>query len=102
MAIYSDLKSELKKKGINIINTDYYDLIEIWKSWYKGSVADFHFYNIKIADGTNVEVEKKTMSMAKKGAVDVEKLLWSNKCDIKLSTDEKTKALITLLLCSHK
>ena len=97
MAIYSDLKSELKKKGINIINTDYYDLIEIWKSWYKGSVADFHFYNIKIADGTNVEVEKKTMSMAKKGAVDVEKLLWSNKCDIKLSTDEKTKALWKVL-----
>lgn len=97
MAIYSDLRNELSKKGINIINTDYYELIEIWKSWYKGSVDDFHYYNIKIADGTEVEVEKKTMSMAKKGAVDVEKLLWSNKCDIKLSTDEKTKALWKVL-----
>ena len=97
MAIYSDLRNELNKKGINIINTDYYDLIEVWKSWYKGSVDDFHFYNIKIADGTEVEVEKKTMSMAKKGAVDIEKLLWSNKCDIKLSTDEKTKQLWQVL-----
>ena len=97
MAIYSDLKTQLSKNGIDIINTDYYDLIEVWKSWYKGSVDDFHFYNIKIADGSNVEVEKKTMSMAKKGAVDVEKLLWSNKCDIKLSTDEKTKQLWKIL-----
>ena len=97
MAIYNDLRNELNKKGIDIINTDYYELIEIWKSWYKGSVDDFHYYNIKVADGTEVEVEKKTMSMAKKGAVDVEKLLWSNKCDIKLSTDEKTKALWKVL-----
>jgi A118 family predicted phage portal protein len=97
MAIYSDLRNELNKKGIDIINTNYYDLIEVWKSWYKGSVDDFHFYNIKIADGTEVEVEKKTMSMAKKGAVDIEKLLWSNKCDIKLSTDEKTKQLWQVL-----
>ena len=97
MAIYSDLRNELNKKGINIINTDYYELIEIWKSWYKGSVDDFHFYNIKIADGTDVEVEKKTMSMAKKGSVDVEKLLWSNKCDIKLGSDEKTKRLWQVL-----
>ena len=97
MAIYSDLRNELSKEGINIINTDYYELVELWKSWYKGSVDDFHFYNIKIADGTEVEVEKKTMSMAKKGAVDIEKLLWSNKCDIKLSTDEKTKQLWQVL-----
>ena len=97
MAIYSDLRNELNKKGINIINTDYYEVVEMWKSWYKGSVDDFHFYNVKFADGTTGEVEKKTMSMAKKGAVDVEKLLWSNKCDIKLATDEKTKALWKVL-----
>lgn len=97
MAIYSDLKAQLNKNGIDIINTDYYKLIEIWKSWYKGSVDDFHFYNIKVADGSTQQVEKKTMSMAKKGAVDIEKLLWSNKCDIKLSTDEKTKQLWKIL-----
>lgn len=97
MAIYKDLKKQLSKNGIDIINTDYYELINVWKSWFKGSVDDFHFYNIKIADGTNVEVEKKTMSMAKKGALDIEKLLWSNKCDIKLSSDEKTKKLWDVL-----
>ena len=97
MSIYKDLKKQLSKNGINIINTDYYELIEMWKSWFKGSVDDFHFYNIKVADGSVQEVEKKTMSMAKKGCVDIEKLLWNNKCDIKLGSDEKTKQLWKVL-----
>ena len=97
MAIYEDLKKQLHKKGIDIINIDYYNLIDVWKSWYKGVVDDFHFYNIKIADGSNVEVEKKTMSMAKKSSEDMMKLNWSNKCDIKLGTEEKTKKLWNVL-----
>jgi len=97
MTIYEDLKKQLHKKGVDIINTDYYELIEVWKSWYKGVVDDFHFYNIKIADGTEVQCEKKTMSMAKKSAEDMLKLNWSNKCDIKLATDEKTKKLWNVL-----
>ena len=97
MAIYEDLKKQLHKKGVDIINTDYYGLIEVWKSWYKGSVDDFHFYNIKIADGSTVQCEKKTMSMGKKSAEDMMKLNWSNKCNIKLGDDEKTKKLWSVL-----
>lgn len=97
MRIYDDLRKQLNKKGINIINTNYYDLIDVWNSWYKGVVDDFHFYNIKIADGSTVEVEKKTMALAKKSAEDMMKLNWSNKCDIRLATDDKTKALWEVL-----
>lgn len=97
MAIYEDLKKQLNKKGINLIDIDYYTLIEVWESWYKGVVDDFHFYDIKIADGTTVQCEKKTMSMAKKSAEDMMKLNWSNKCNIRLGTDEKTKALWKVL-----
>jgi len=97
MAIYSDLKKQLAKKGVNIINIDYYDLIDVWNSWYKGNVEDFHFYNIKIADGSTVGVEKKTMSMAKNGCVDIQRLLWNNKCDIKLGSEKKTKKLWEIL-----
>ena len=60
MKIYEDLKKQLHKKGVDIINVDYYELIDVWKSWYKGVVDDFHFYNIKIADGSEVQCEKKT------------------------------------------
>lgn len=97
MTIYEDLKTQLHNKGIDIVNTDYYDMIDVWKSWFAGSVEDFHFYNVKFADGSTGEVEKKTMSMAKKGAEDMMKLNWSNKCDIKLATDEKTKRLWSIL-----
>lgn len=97
MNIYEDLKKQLHKQGVDIINTDYYELIDVWKSWYKGVVDDFHYYNIKIADGSEVKCEKKTMSMAKKSAEDMMKLNWSNKCDIKLGSDEKTKKLWDIL-----
>ena len=97
MKILKDLKEQLHKKGVDIINTDYYDIIDMWYSWYKGSVDDFHYYNVKIADGSTAQFEKKTMSMAKKGSEDMMKLLWSNKCDIKLATDEKTKKLWDVL-----
>lgn len=97
MTIYEDLKSQLNKKGVNLIDVDYYQLIEVWKSWYKGVVDDFHFYNVKVADGTTTQLEKKTMSMAKKSAEDMMKLNWSNKCDIKLGSDEKTKRLWDVL-----
>lgn len=97
MDFYNDLRKQLNEKGINLINTDYYELIDVWKSWYKGVVEDFHFYNVKYADGTTGAVEKKTMSMAKKSAEDMMKLNWSNKCDIKLGDDEKTKKLWKVL-----
>ena len=97
MKILKDIKEKLHIKGVDIVNTDYYDIIEMWKSWYNGSVDDFHFYTVKIADGSNAEFERKTMSMAKKGSEDMMKLLWSNKCDIKLGSDEKTKQLWKVL-----
>ena len=97
MTIYEDLKKQLHTKGIDVINVDYYEMIDVWKSWYAGSVDDFHFYDVKYADGTIGQVEKKTMSMAKKSSEDMMKLNWSNKCDIKLSTDEKTKKLWKIL-----
>ena len=97
MTIYEDLKSQLHEKGVDIINTDYYDLVEVWKSWFAGSVEDFHFYNVKYADGSTGQVEKKTMSMAKKSSEDMMKLNWSNKCNIKLGNDEKTKKLWDVL-----
>ena len=97
MKFYENLKAELSKNGVNLIDVDYYELIQVWESWYKGVVDDFHFYSVKYADGTNGKVEKKTMSMAKKSAEDMMKLNWSNKCDIRLATDEKTKALWEIL-----
>lgn len=97
MNFYEDLQKQISKKGINLIDIDYYELIDIWKSWYRGVVDDFHFYNIKIADGSTMKCERKTMAMAKKSSEDMMKLNWSSKCDIKLGSDEKTKQLWDIL-----
>lgn len=97
MKIYKDLKQQLHTKGIDIPNQEYYNIIEVWKSWYSGNVDDFHFYNQKLADGTTAQFERKTMSMAKKGSEDMMKLNWSSKCDIKLGNEEKTKKLWDVL-----
>lgn len=42
MKILKDLKEKLHKNGVDIINTDYYDIIDVWNSWYNGNVDDFH------------------------------------------------------------
>ena len=97
MEIYKDLKAQLNKKGIDIIDVDYYDLIEVWKSWYSGNVGDFHFYNVSMADGTTCQCERKTMNMPKKLEEDMEKLEWSDNVKIELGSKEKTKKIWSVL-----
>lgn len=54
-----------------------------WESWYKGKVDGFHSY--RLYNGTNsLDIEKKTLAMAKKVCED-----WSN-----LLANEKTKIVI--------
>lgn len=97
MKFYKDLKKQLSKKGINIINVDYYNHIEDWQKWYRGDVDYFHHYNVKLADGNTVAKERLTMNMPKKVCQDRTKLVWSETCEIKLDTDEKTDKLWAVL-----
>ena len=97
MEIYKDLKTQLNKKGIDIIDVDYYDLIQVWKSWYSGNVEDFHYYNVLMANGTTCQCERKTMNMPKKLAEDMEKLEWSDNVKIELGSKEKTKRIWDIL-----
>ena len=62
----------------------------IWKDWYKGNVADFHFYN-ETVNGTQVQKERLTMNMPKKVCEDITKLLWTEKTRIDLSNQRATK-----------
>ena len=44
MDFYNNVASVLSKKGINLTVGTIYDLMAIWKSWYRGNVNDFHYY----------------------------------------------------------
>lgn len=87
----------LFKNDLYSINSNYYDKIKLWQAWYTGSVSDFHFYNVKLADGTTVTKEKMTMNCAKKVCEDMVRLLWSNNVQINLDTELKTNALMEIL-----
>ena len=96
MELYNNIAQVLSKRGINLVVGDIYDHQQIWKSWYRGNVADFHFYN-EIVNGQTVLKERLTMNMAKKNCEDIAKLLWTEKTQIELDNEESTKRLWDIL-----
>nr|DAU67680.1 MAG TPA: portal protein [Caudoviricetes sp.] len=97
MELYNNIKKALSKKNINVVVGDIYDYMAIWNEWYSGSVKDFHFYNVKMADGKTVEKERRTLNMPKKVCEDFSKLEWSEKVEIKLDTNKSTEKLMNVL-----
>ena len=96
MELYNNVASVLSKKGINLVVGNIYDLQQIWKSWYRGNVNDFHYYNLRI-NGKEEKCERKTMNMPKKVCEDIAKLLWTDKTRIELSNKNATKRLWEVL-----
>lgn len=96
MKFYDNVAQVLRKKNINLVIGDIYDYQELWKSWYKGSVADFHFYKEVVA-GKEIQMERLTMNIAKKNCEDISKLLWTEKTKIELDTEQSTERLWNIL-----
>lgn len=72
-------------------------MMSVWKSWYRGNVNDFHYFNMKKVDGTTKTCERLTMNMPKKVCEDMAKLLWSEKVQISLDNKANTKQLLDIL-----
>ena len=72
-------------------------MMTVWKSWYRGNVNDFHYYNVKLSNGKTCQKERRTMNMPKKVCEDFSKLEWSEKVEIKLDDKENTKKLLNVL-----
>ncbi len=97
MDLYDNIANALNKKGINVAIGNMYDAMSIWKQYWRGSVNDFHFYNVKLANGTTKTCERLTMNMAKKVSEDFAKLLWTEKTQIQLSNKKATERLWSVL-----
>ena len=97
MELYDNIQNELSKKNINVQVGTMYDMMAIWKSWYRGNVNDFHYYNATLADGSTIKCERLTMNMPKKVCEDFAKLLWSEKVQISLDNKTKTERLWKVL-----
>ena len=96
MELYNNIATVLSKKGINLTVGTIYDLMAIWKSWYRGSVNDFHYYT-EIICGKSVQCERLTMNMPKRNCEDISSLLWTKKTRIDLSNKTATKKLWEVL-----
>lgn len=96
MKLYENISSVLSKKNINLAVGNIYDLMAIWKQWYRGNVNDFHYYNLRV-NGKEVRCERKTMNMPKKVCEDITKLLWTEKTRIELSNKKATERLWQVL-----
>lgn len=97
MKLYNDIANKLSKKGVNLVVDDIYDMMDACKSWYRGNVKDFHYFNIKMADGRTCNCERATMNMPKKVCEDYAKLLWSERVQITLDSKENTDKLWNVL-----
>lgn len=86
----------LKKKGYDTVSGDQYRAIQVWKSWYQGSVRGFHRY--KICNGANtVKCERHTAGMAKMLSEDLADDLMNEKVEITIA-DEKEKTFVDEVL----
>lgn len=72
-------------------------MMAIWKSWYRGNVNDFHYFNKKMIDGKVKKCERLTLNMPKKICEDFAKLLWSEKVQINLDNKANTEQLLQVL-----
>ena len=96
MDFYNNIASTLSKKGINLTVGTIYDLMAIWKSWYRGNVNNFHYYT-EVVCGKSVQCERLTMNMPKRNCEDISSLLWTEKTRIDLSNKAATKRLWNVL-----
>lgn len=96
MELYNNIAETLSKKNINLVVGNIYDFQQIWKSWYRGSVNDFHYYTERV-NGKDCKKERLTMNMPKKICEDISKLLWTEKTRIELSNKKATERLWEVL-----
>lgn len=96
MDFYNNIANVLSKKGINLTIGTIYDLMAVWKSWYRGNVNDFHYYT-EIVCGKSAQCERLTMNMPKRNCEDISSLLWTERTRIDLSNKTATKRLWDVL-----
>lgn len=95
-----DVCKFLQKKGYNTISPDFYQLIDMWESWYDGNVRSFHWY--KVYNGNNeIRCRKLSLQMAKKVSEDMADLLLNERVKIKVD-GEANNAFVENVLKRNK
>lgn len=88
-----DIKSYIGKYFPNKNIESQSEYLSLWEAWYKGYVKDFHKYTIYTGK-QYVDVNRKTLRIAKKCCEDWANLLLNEKCSITIKDQEKLDGLL--------
>jgi A118 family predicted phage portal protein len=86
-----------KKKGIETIDSSFYDKIALWDSWYRADVKKFHWYRVYRGASKYERCHRKSLGMGKKLCEDISDLLLNEKVKITLK-DDATKKFVDKVL----
>lgn len=79
-----NIQTYLNNLGLNVLSANFYSMIALWDSWYKGSVRNVH--NYRVYNGkTRISRKRMTLQMAKKLCEDMADLLLNEKVAITIS-----------------
>lgn len=91
-----DIKKYLNNAGYDTVDTSFYSLIRVWKSWYMGDVNKFHRY--KMYNGKDhVPCRRLSLGMAKKLSEDIADLLLNERIQITIQDPTTSEFVIGVL-----
>lgn len=91
-----NIRKALKELGFDTINSKFYDLIDVWKSWYDGDVKDFHSYTVW--NGIEeLECHRYSVNMGKKVCEDWANLLMNERVNITLEGKKEQEFVDAIL-----
>lgn len=91
-----NIRRALKDLGFDTVDSKFYSLIDVWKSWYDGDVKDFHSYTVW--NGIEeLECHRYSVNMGKKVCEDWANLLMNERVNITLE-GKKEQAFVDAVL----
>jgi len=91
-----DIKKYLNKAGYDTVDSSFYSLIRVWKSWYVGDVNKFHRY--KMYNGKDhVPCRRLSLGMAKKLSEDIADLLLNERVQITIQHETTSEFVMKVL-----
>lgn len=91
---------KLKELGYETVDSDFYEKVAQWKSWYIGDVKGFHEYKVKTGKD-KVNCKRYSLGMAKKVSEDWANLLLNEKVKITLESPKEQEFVDSVLRDNH-
>lgn len=83
-----NIQKKLRELGYNSVPQSFYNLVEVWKSWYESNVEDFHKYTVY--NGIEyLDCQRFTVGMGKKVSEDWANLLLNEKVKVTLEGEQE-------------